>query len=56
MFVSAPDGRSAERRQIRVGRRTNEQLEIVRGLAIGERVITSDYTGFDRIDRIVLTR
>jgi HlyD family secretion protein len=56
VFVSAPDGRSAERRQIRVGRRTNEQLEIVRGLAVGERVITSDYTGFDRIDRVVLTR
>lgn len=56
VFVLAPDGRSAERRQIKVGRRTNEQLEIVRGLAPGERVITSDYTGFERMDRIVLAR
>lgn len=53
-FVVAADGRSAERRQIKVGRRTNEQLEIVSGLAVGERVITSDYTGLDRMDRIVL--
>ena len=26
------------------------------GLAPGDRVITSDYTGFDAVDRIVLTR
>ena len=56
VFVVAPDGRSAERRQIKAGRRTNQQLEIVSGLAVGERVITSDYTGFDKVDRIVLTR
>ena len=40
------------RRQIRVGRRNIEQLEILGGLAPGERVITSDYTGYDGIDRI----
>ena len=55
VFVLAQDGRSAERRQIKVGRRTMEQLEILGGLATGERVVTSDYTGFDRIDRVVLT-
>ena len=56
VFVVAEDGRSAERHQIRVGRRTAEQLEIVAGLAVGERVITSDYTSFDQVDRIVFTR
>jgi len=56
VFVVSPSGRSAERRRIKVGRRTSEQLEIEGGLAAGERVITSDYTGFDRVDRIVLTR
>jgi HlyD family secretion protein len=55
VFVLAQDGRSAERRQIKVGRRTMEQLEILGGLATGERVVTSDYTSLDRIDRIVLT-
>lgn len=56
VFVVAPDGQTAERRHIQVGRRTNEQLEILHGLTAGERVITSDYTGFDRVDHIVLTR
>lgn len=55
VFVVARDGKSAERRRIKLGRRTFEQLEIVSGLAPGDRVITSDYTGLDRVDRIVLT-
>jgi HlyD family secretion protein len=54
-FVVDPDGRTAERRQIKVGRRSSEQLEILSGLRVGERVITSDYSGLDRLDRLVLT-
>lgn len=54
LFVVAPDGKSAERREIRVGRRSAEQLEIVGGLEPGERAVISDYTSFDRVDRIVL--
>ena len=52
----ATDGQSAQRRQVRLGRRSIEQLEVLDGLAPGDRVITSDYTGFDAVDRIVLTR
>lgn len=55
IFVVAPDGRSAERRAVKVGRRTTEQLEILGGLAAGDRVITSDYAGLDRADRLLLT-
>jgi HlyD family secretion protein len=55
VFVMASDGKSAHRRRIKVGRRTSEQLEILSGLTNGEQVITSDYTGLDRADRIVLT-
>ncbi len=55
VFVIAADGRSAERRTIRIGRRSIEQLEVLSGLAPGDRVITSDYTGLDVVDRIVLT-
>jgi HlyD family secretion protein len=54
VFVVASDGRSAERQRTKVGRRTSEQLEILSGLGEGERVITSDYTGLDRVDRMVL--
>ena len=55
VFVLAKDGKSAQRTRIRVGRRTSEQLEVLSGLAAGAQVITSDYTGLDRADRIVLT-
>ena len=54
VFVVAPDGRTARRRTIKVGRRNAEQVEIQGHLAPGERVIVSDYTGLERIDRIDL--
>src|ERR1700722_910332 len=46
VFVVSPNGRSAERRKIRMGRRNNSQLEVASGLAAGERVIVSTYSGF----------
>lgn len=55
VFVVAPDGGSAERRRIRLGRRNAEQVEVLDGLAAGERVIVSDYEGLERIDRIELS-
>lgn len=54
VFVVAADGRSARRRHLKVGRRTSDQLEVLSGLTAGDRVITSDYTGLDRVDRIDL--
>jgi len=54
-FVLEPDGKTALKRQIKVGRRTAEQLEILGGLKPGERVLISDYTGLDRADRILMT-
>jgi HlyD family secretion protein len=54
VFVLAKDGQSALRRTIKIGRRNDEQVEVLRGLAAGERAITSDYTGLERIDRIDL--
>jgi HlyD family secretion protein len=55
IFVLRPAGDTAERRRIKVGRRTSEQVEILSGLRSGERVITSDYTGLEKADRVVLT-
>lgn len=55
IFVVSPPGGSAERRTIKIGRRTTEQLEIIAGLAAGERAITSDYTGLDKVDRLTFT-
>lgn len=55
IFVVAPDGKTAQRRRIKAGRRTVEQLEILGGLSVGERVITSDYAALAKADRILLT-
>jgi HlyD family secretion protein len=55
IFAVAPDGRSASRRRIKIGRRNADQAEILSGLAASDRVIVSDYTGLDRIDRIDIT-
>jgi HlyD family secretion protein len=46
VFVVAPDGRTAQRREIRTGRRSDAQVEVLGGLKPGERVIVSSYTSF----------
>jgi HlyD family secretion protein len=53
-FVLDADGSTAHRRRIRLGRRNAEQVEVLSGLTADERVIISDYTGLERIDRIDL--
>jgi HlyD family secretion protein len=54
IFVVAKNGGDAHRRTIKVGRRNAEQVEVLANLTAGERVIVSDYTGLERIDRIDL--
>jgi HlyD family secretion protein len=51
-FVLARDGRSARRREIRVGRRNSSQLEVASGVALGERVIVSTYAGLGKAERL----
>jgi HlyD family secretion protein len=55
VFVVAPDGGSAVRRNVRLGRRNDEAIEVLEGLDPGERVITSPYTGFAERDRLILS-
>jgi HlyD family secretion protein len=54
VFVLDATGNTAQRRRVKLGRRNAEQVEVLAGLDPGERVITSDYTGLERIDRIDL--
>ncbi len=56
VFVVAPDGRSAVKRQVRLGRRNANFIEVLDGLEAGERVVTSPYTGFAERDRLDLTK
>ena len=46
IFVVAPDGGRAERREIRLGRQNPQYYEVLEGLAPGEKVIVSGYEGF----------
>jgi len=55
VFRLAPDGRSARRVPVRFGRTSYDAVEIVSGLAAGDRVILSDTSAFDRFDEITIT-
>ena len=54
VFVVAPDGSEAIKRNVRLGRRNSEFIEVLDGLEPGERVITSPYTSFVGMDRLSL--
>lgn len=55
VFVVTPDGGSAVKRQVRLGRRNADVIEVLEGLEPGERVLTSPYTGFADRDRLTLS-
>jgi len=52
LFVVTPDGGSAIRRNVRLGRRNPEYVEVVEGLQPGEKAIVSGYEAFLKMDRI----
>ena len=54
LFVLSPDGSEALRREVRLGRRNKDHIEVLDGLSSGERVITSTYSGFRDMDRLIL--
>ena len=55
LFRMEADGRHAVRTQVRIGRISYNAVEILGGLAAGDRVILSDTPAFDRFDRITIT-
>jgi HlyD family secretion protein len=54
VFVVTPDGSEAVKRQVRLGRRNADHIEVLDGLEPGEKVLTSPYTGFADKDRLDL--
>lgn len=56
IFVVTPDGRTAIKRTVRLGRRNSEFVEVLEGLEAGEKVLTSPYTGYADKDRLDLTK
>ena len=54
MFVLQPDGRTAAREQVKLGRSSVNTVEILGGLKDGDQVILSDMSRWDNFDRIRL--
>ncbi len=48
VYVLSSDGTTAERRTIRLGKKNQNYYEVLDGLNVGERVITSGYSNFDK--------
>jgi HlyD family secretion protein len=51
-FVLTSSGTGAERRNVHLGRRNPEQIEVLAGLSAGEQIITSSYESLRAFDRI----
>ena len=54
MFVLQPDGKTALREQVKLGRSSVNTVEILGGLKDGDQVILSDMSRWDNFDRIRL--
>lgn len=55
VFVVAPNGGTAVKRPVRLGRRNTDAIEVLDGLSPGEHVITSPYTGFADKERLTIS-
>ena len=55
LFVVAPDGKTATKRNVRMGRRNTKYIEVLDGLSPGEQVIVSPYSGFKDRDSLVIS-
>ena len=56
IFVVSPDGNTAIKRTVKLGRRNSDFIEVLDGLEVGERVITSPYRGFRDMDELTLNK
>ena len=54
VFVVSADGTEAVRRTVRLGRRNTNYIEVLDGLEPGERVVTSPYTNYVDMDRLLI--
>lgn len=51
VFRTSPDG-MAERRQVRLGKGSVRHIQILDGLSVGDRVVLSDMSAWDQVDRL----
>ena len=56
VFVLDPNGEVATRREVRLGRRNPNNIEVEAGLLPGDEVIISSYANFIEVDRLFINR
>ncbi len=56
VFVLNPDRTVATRRDVELGRRNPNSIEVIAGLVPGDEVITSSYSNFMTVDRLLIDR
>jgi len=56
VFVLSPAGDVATRRDVRLGRRNPNNIEVESGLKPGDEVIISSYANFIEVDRLFIDR
>jgi HlyD family secretion protein len=56
VYVLEADGRQAQRRAVRIGRRNNSQIEVLDGLEAGDKVILSSYAAYGNSPRLQITQ
>jgi HlyD family secretion protein len=54
LFKIGPDGATAERVQVKLGKSSVNTIEVLSGLKVGDQVILSDMSAYDAYDRIRL--
>jgi len=54
LFKIGPDGVTAERTQVKLGKSSVNTIEVLSGLKVGDQVILSDMSAYDSYDRIRL--
>ncbi len=52
LFVVSPNGNEAVKRNVRLGRRNNQFIEVIEGLELGEQVVTSPYSSYQDMQRL----
>lgn len=54
IFVITANGKQAIKRNIRLGRRNNQFIEVLEGLDVGEQIVTSPYTSYLDMEQLNL--
>lgn len=54
IFVVNNDGETAQRRDIKLGRRNSQFIEVLDGLVPGENVVVSPYTAYNDIQQLII--